>query len=152
MEDCLQEARLQVWKLYNRLQAVPLAEWEPYITVCVRRTVWRVLRRELQHRSGATWVKEMEWQERVFVGSGCATERWEPLIMDQLLDRIDRPDLAAALEALPPDDYAILNLCYFEGLRLEQIALRLSVSVDAAIKRRQRALARLRKALASGET
>lgn len=69
------------------------------------------------------------------------------------LDRVAGPaepepgpddELWHALERLASDDRTALELVYVEGLTFPEAAERLGISVDAAYKRHQRALTRLR--------
>src|ERR1041385_6534018 len=96
-EDCVLEAALLLWRVRDKLAACPDGDRDAYGEACVRRVVWRFLRRELEHHGRQTTLDVLDQ-----VG-GCATpleepasSEWAALRSDQLLDLISQPGLEEA--------------------------------------------------------
>lgn len=143
LEDCRQEARLLLWRLGDKIKALPPDEREAYARVCVRHLVRRHLKKEHQHVTLAVSLDDL-------LATG---EHHAELANDvadggsDLLLQVNRSDLAEALAALDTRDYLLLDLFYGRDLTDAEIAGRLDVCCATAKMRRLRAIARLKKAL-----
>ena len=129
-EDVVQDAAIKAWRRLGNIR--PGADFKPWFLAIVanqcrtvRRTSWwSVLR--LEHAPAA------------------GRQSWEP-ITDQGMD------LRRALLALPPDQRTAIALHFYLDLPLDDVARVLGISVAGVKSRINRALKRLRPALASEE-
>ena len=62
----------------------------------------------------------------------------------------DLARMKACLAELDPDDREIIRLVDYESLGYEEVSARLGISVNAAMKRRSRAVDRLRELMDAG--
>ena len=63
-------------------------------------------------------------------------------------DRYEDTDLRRALDAMPPEDKAVIELKYFEDMKLEEIAMALDENVNTVKSRLYRGLKKLKLELA----
>lgn len=130
-EDVLADVMLTVWR---RLDDIPTDRTLPWCYGVARRALAN------QHRSNR---RHLRLVERL----GAQPPETVPDPGEAGAD----PDLAAALEAMAPDDRELLRLWAWERLEPREIAVVLGVSVNAATLRLSRARKRLRASLA-GQT
>jgi RNA polymerase sigma factor (sigma-70 family) len=146
--DCRQEALLALAKLADRLMRVPEAKRGAYVEVCVRNAVLHVLQREQRQRGPAISIDELPRNLALLTAEGAA--EWDAVIADTLIEECADVRVIEALRALSSHDYAILDLAFKHELSDAEIAERVGLTVAAVKKRRQRALARLKRAIAGG--
>jgi RNA polymerase sigma factor (sigma-70 family) len=144
-EECLQEARLSVWRALEKVEAMPDEESAAYAAVCARRAATRHLRREMAFWSRVRSLKSPLEESLDFSYANTAvevagtTERW--------LERFIHHELAERIMALPPRDRSILYLYYAHGMTDAEVAHDLHCSVSAIEQQRRRLLVRLRRSL-----
>jgi len=137
-EDCLQEARLSLWRARHRLELLPDQEREAYAAACVRRAMRRVIDLELAVRSRCVLVPE---------APGVPSGPGMPFPDEGWLERLVHPGLMAAVGRLPWRERAILHLYYAHGLTDREVAAAMNLSLFAVEQQRCRSLRKLRQAL-----
>lgn len=146
-DDLVQEARLALSRLADTPPRVPAAERGAYAHSCVRRAVWRVLRRELRHARWSVSLERLEIEEVLAPAGGTPVGGHGASQPDDLLHYLGRPEIADAFLSLQGVDREILSLAFVGGLTDAEIGTAVGRTTAGVTKRRQRALARLAKIL-----
>ncbi len=130
-QDVVQETFLRVFRERRRYDpARPFAAW--FYTI-LRNSITDAARRRLRH-----------WARLDLFAATAATTDAAPAPTP------DGRDAAALLAVLPPGDQEVLILHYLHGLPLREVAALTGVTEEAAKKRAQRALKKVRATLAPG--
>ena len=155
--DCQQEADLLLWQLRHKLRRLSDGNREAYASLCVRRRALRSLTAEAQRRRRTLSMTTANGGDCLpesfpgFQSPSKSTASAEPELSDadtDLLRQIGDGSLSAALQRLAPHDYDILNLFFAWGMSDPEIANYLGKTTVMVKARRNRAIGRLRRALA----
>ena len=121
-EDAVQEALVRIVRYRGKYD--PSKPFKPWLQAIVRNTCIDMVRKRARY--------EELLEEYAEPGSSC-------------MARVNTAErVHAVMAGLSHEDAHLLNLRYFAGMSFHEIAGRLGVSLDAAKKRCQRLLARLR--------
>lgn len=128
-EDMLGEAVLALQEVRARVAPLPGAAAARFVVVAI----WRRLRkragdefRQRLRRNAQEWIAlDPEQLQRLEEESG---SDWRALAGDAMRERIDDPQISAALSSLSRLDQRILDLRFTEGLRYTEIADRLNAA------------------------
>ena len=145
-EDCLQEARLSIWRACRRLRELPEDARLPYAIVCARRAASLYLRRE-KSASGLLLSSDALPNLPHRPAQAAAVEHSTP---DEWLAGFACVELSEEMRALPPRDLSILHLYYAHGMTDCEVAVQLESTTSAVVRQRRRLLSRLRRALGRG--
>lgn len=110
-EEVVQEAFLEVWKRAGQYQASRGSVQAWLLTITRTRAIDRLRSRQSAQRTADDAASEPEPAP-------------VPLPLELAAQRQDRERIAAALQTLPADQRAALDLAYFEGLTHSEIAAR----------------------------
>jgi RNA polymerase sigma factor (sigma-70 family) len=146
-EECESEAWLVLWQAHDKLERLPEAERGAYAAVCVRHRIGEICRRERQRRARLVSLDVLDSVTESRREAARERAEWDAPFRARLDDQIDRPDLAAALRALPGRDHTLLDLYYAGQLTDSGIARRWNVSPGAVKMQRHRAINKIRQAL-----
>lgn len=138
--DCFAEIMEHRWERQAGIEALPVQERAAYVWACAQHCARRYLWRERRQAGTGRRAADTDLE---YVPDSDTTGELEPPARS-LLDTISREDLPAALPLLDPDDYEVLNAHYFRRQTDAELGAELGITRAAAIKRRQRAEARLR--------
>lgn len=147
-DDCISEAMLALWKSRDRWQRLTPAEQPGYLIICARRAILRAVRVEIRVEQRRISLDEYEAGGVALVPAGECDTSDEALARMSLADQISRPEIAAAVRALPPREQEILDLAFRRGLTDAEIGRDRGITTEAVKKQRQRALSKLRRQLA----
>ena len=128
-QDCAHEAFMNVWNDPASYQH-GRGDLASFLTVCVRNRAISTLRAN-KRRAELLAVQPKE----------------SAVSAPEIPDFLERSQLANALKKLPPDQWEVLQLAFFQYLTHEQIAQRLSVPLGTVKSRIALALRKLRTAL-----
>lgn len=131
-EDAVQEAFLRIIKHSDRIIQLPCKEQEPYCIIIVKNIaydIWRKEKRSLQSDDIEVLAKEL---------SGNAEDDFFKLDDEQILYRL--------LDKIPLDDKHLLMMKWGNQMSYREIGKVLEISEQAATKRGQRALLKMRNA------
>jgi RNA polymerase sigma factor (sigma-70 family) len=151
-EECESEAWLVLWQAHDKLERLPEAERGAYAAVCVRHRIGEICRRERQRHSRLVPLEVLDSRAESRDEAARARTEWELPFGARLDDQIGRPELAAALLALPGRDRTLLDLYYAGQLTDGEIARRWNVSPGAVKMQRHRAINKIRQALGQAGT
>jgi RNA polymerase sigma factor (sigma-70 family) len=145
IEDCVQCARLALWRAHPRLLALPLPVREPYAQSCIAYSVCRVIREDFRAKWLEAATGDIEGAAVPETGRSCShvCASMEDGT-DRFPDCIDRPDVRHALTLLTASDLHVLQLYYGEHRSDAELGTKLGISHPAAKMRRTRALDRMR--------
>ncbi len=129
-EDCVQEAVCSAWR--NRENLSSPSHLKSYLFACVHNEAVDILRKNTKKQNF------FQQQENLPVGLGVD----EQYLIQESLDT-----LYGIIDSLPEDLKRIFELSYVEGLKTEQVAEALNLSVSGTKKRKARFLEMLREKL-----
>jgi len=98
---------------------------------------------QMEHAS--TWIYRIMMNEiyRFFDSKKCLRIDDESFVEPQIEDKYEDIDLMRALESMSANDRAVIQLKYFEDMKLEEIALVLSENISTVKSRLYRSLKKL---------
>lgn len=143
-DDCELEASVVLWQIAGRLDRLHPTERTRYSLVCIRRAVWRMLRKELTYRRVATTYPQPQLDALMATDTRTAVTHTQLHTLPGLIDLATCPTVIAALRKLSRGDFEILELAIVRDFTDEELGAHLRMSAAAACKRRQRALRKLR--------
>jgi RNA polymerase sigma factor (sigma-70 family) len=141
-EDCLQEARIHLWMLEQRLSTLPESEQEAYAVVSVQRVVRRYLR----------WEQCFHFRQVPFeqlcvlanLASSAPACSMDILTESDWVTTLSHVWLYNRIRALPLLDRRILHLYYCYGMTDAEVARALRRTQACVEHRRNRTIRRLR--------
>jgi RNA polymerase sigma-70 factor (ECF subfamily) len=105
----------------------------------------------LVHRRAVDLVRREESHKRRAMATGSDALVEESDIAEGVADALDLPEerraIRAALDALPPDQRAVIELMYFDGLSQSEVALLLEIPLGTVKSRTLLGMRKLRSAL-----
>jgi RNA polymerase sigma factor (sigma-70 family) len=154
LDDCLQEARVCLWQLRPRLEALSDRERALYARASVRHAVAAVLKREYRQRGPAISLNDLK-VELVALGPGAGGDGDLAATLaagaDHWLDEIDHIVVSRLIARLRKRDRQLLHFYFAHGMTDAEIARSLGLSKSCVEQRRSRLLRRLRQAIHAWE-
>jgi RNA polymerase sigma factor (sigma-70 family) len=135
-EDALQDAFLQVWRSAARFDGRRGTAGSWIMTIV--------------HRRAVDLVRRAEHERRCIAGASEAPDPHSASAEEEAWLRERRRSVRTALERLPVDQRALIELAYFEGLTQSELAERLDVPLGTVKSRTFAGLSRLRALFADG--
>lgn len=129
-EDCVQEAVCSAWR--NRDTLSSPSHLKSYLFACVHNECVNILRKNTQKQNF------FQQQDKLTVDMGAD----EQYLIQESLDT-----LYSIIDSLPEDLKIIFELSFVEGLKLEEVAQALNLSLSGVKKRKARFLEMLREKL-----
>ncbi|MEI7497787.1 MAG: RNA polymerase sigma factor [Candidatus Falkowbacteria bacterium] len=134
-EDLAQEILYKSWRKIKTYH--PEQPFKPWLYRLARNTVidyWRKRKLPLAFADA----------DDTFAGEIDVVDE-SPLALTEIMKREEQEDIAALISTLAPDERMLLNLYYYQGLNLREIAELSQSSVDTIKSRHRRVLQKLRK-------
>lgn len=128
-EEAVQEIFLKVWLMGQKLKTID--RFDSYLKVLVRNHCLNHIRRAVLEREASDYLS-IHYEEQ-------HNETEEAILL-----RDTRRFLEAAIQTLPPQQRTVYQLCHQEGLKYEEAAQRLDISVNTVKTYMKRALASIR--------
>jgi RNA polymerase sigma factor (sigma-70 family) len=145
-DDCMREVVLLLWHLRERIAKIPAPQRQAFVMACARRELMRQVRRERAYCDRRVLLDEASPPP-----GPLSRHPQDELSGETILDVVEEPSIALALQSLCDRDYELLDAHYFHGERDAEIAGRLGLSPAAVKMRRNRIIARLREMMGGAQ-
>lgn len=128
-EEAVQEIFLKIWLMEKQLESIE--NFEAYIKTLTKNHCLNMIRRTVLERRTADFLTENYDESH--------NETEEAILLKDTREFLD-----SVIQTLPPQQRAVYQLCHQEGLKYEEAAERLDISVNTVKTHMKRALATLR--------
>lgn len=135
-QDAVQEAFVRISKNIERISALPCPQIAPYCIIIVKNVSLRMLQ-----KSGK--ILYMDSLEQVQGDTADTAE-------DEAARKMQKDAMLRLVAALPPEDRMLLHLHWEMGMGFSAVADYMEISEEAAKKRSQRIIKKLREQLEGG--
>lgn len=132
VEEALSETFLKIMQNIDKISALPCPQIDPYCVKILKNETINIIRR----RSKIVYINDMDLLEDAYESYN---------IEDEFLKSADTERLQACIDRLSDDEQDFIHLRFNNEMRLKDIAEFFDITEEAAKKRSQRILKKLRK-------
>lgn len=137
-EEAIAQTFLKIMEHIDRISALPCPQIEPYCVVILKNETMNIIRQ----RKKAFYTEDLDCLE-------CREEAYS--VEEEYIKTLEKEKLLSCVDSLPEDERNFIYLRFVHDMTFKQIGELLDITEEAAKKRGQRVLKKLRFHYESGE-